>query len=466
MQNVKLQNWKREITYHAAQYEKVQSVDDIVRIVNDREQYPSPVRAKGSHHSTTKCIVAEQGTVIDMTEMDEIIEIDEEARTITMQAGVRHFDAAKALEKRGYQFYVNCEIGNLTVGAGACAATKDASYHPTANDEWEYGQVNSYVVGMKVVQADGNILKVTESDGELLEAMRSSYGMLGIVYEVTFKIKPITPMAVQHVYYHVDDFADQFEELVTQSRSMMLFLFPFLDTVIVEYRYDGANLDIDSWQWDVRNWFWKTGSPFMGRTISSFVPGRHLRSSLLNGYDRLAQWLMQSLLHDKDTSPADQIIEYPETAGYSSYTFSIWSFPAEEYPQTIRKYFEFCKEYHRQNGYRCDLANVGYYIAQDTQSLFSYTREGPGCTLDPVSTASRGWEGFLTAYNEFCIQHGGKPLFNQTPKITPLQAKAAFGPEIETFLTYRQDHDPDERFYTDFFRTLFSRVDKPVPQHA
>jgi len=35
----------------------VESVDDIVRIVTDTARYPSPVRAKGSHHSTTRCIV-------------------------------------------------------------------------------------------------------------------------------------------------------------------------------------------------------------------------------------------------------------------------------------------------------------------------------------------------------------------------------------------------------------------------
>lgn len=460
MGNVKLQNWKRSITYHADQYQKVESVDDIVQIVKNPDRFPSPVRAKGSHHSTTECIVAEEGTVIDVSGMDEIVEIDEEAKTITMQAGVQHIDAAKELEKRGLQFYVNCEIGNLTVGAGACAATKDASYYSEDEEEWEYGQCNSYVVGMKAVQPNGEILEVTAEDGELMEAMRSSYGMLGIIYEVTFKVKEISPMTVEHVYYHVDEFANRFEELVAQNRSMMLFLFPFIDTVIVEYRYRGGGpIQHDRWEWRLRNWVWKTGSPFVGRTVSKIVPTQRLRSWTLNGYNRLSRAVMQKTLREANTSPTDQIIRYGETAGYSSYTFSIWAFPAEDYPQAIRDYFQFCKDYHQKNGYRCDLANVGYYIAQDTQSLFSYTREGPACTLDPVSTGGEGWDGFITAYNEFCIQHHGKPLFNQSPGITPLQVEAAFGPEIKTFQKYRQEYDPDDRFYTDFFRTLFSRVE-------
>jgi FAD/FMN-containing dehydrogenase len=434
----------------------VESVDDIIRIVTDNEKYPSPVRAKGSHHSTTRCIVAEQGTVIDVTKMNKILNIDKEAKTITMQAGVLHIDAARELEKNGLQFYVNVEIGNLTVGSGACGGTKDASYFSETEGKYEFGQVASYVIGMKTVRPDGEIIEVTEDDPELLEVMRSSYGMLGILFEVTYRVKEIKPMAVEHISYHVDEFADRLTELINKNRSMMLYMFPFLDRVVVEYRYDGSGpLTSNSWQWRLRNWVWKTVGPFVGMTASLFIPFKRIRYWLIDQFNRIAQVILTWVLRGCNTSPADQIIRYPETAGYSSYTFSIWSFPREEYPATIRAYFKFCKDYYRQNGYRCDMLNVGYSIAQDTSSLFSYTRKGPALTIDPVSTGLTGWLGFLTSYNEFCIQHNGTPLFNQSRGITPLQAKAAFGPEVQKFQDYRRRYDPEDRFYTDYFRKRF-----------
>lgn len=451
---VKVQNWKREITYYPTALEIANSVEDIIRIVKDTKRYPSPVRAKGSHHSTTQCIVADRGTVIDMTRMNRILNIDEKAKTITMQAGVLHFDAAHELEKRDLQFYVNVEIGNMTVGSGACGATKDASY--ISDGKVEFGQVASYVVGIKAVLPNGEILEITEDQPELLEVMRSSYGMLGVIYEVTYKVKEIRPMAVEHVSYHVDEFANRLEELIGHGRSMMLYLFPFLDRVIVEYRYDGIGpLASNSWQWRLRNWAWKTVNPGLGKTVSLLVPIKSLRSLLIDRLNQVSQAVLTWVLRGCNTSPADQIIRYPDRGGYTAYTFSIWAFPREEYPKTIRKYFQFCKDYYKQNGYRCDLLNVGYSIAQDTSSLFSYTRKGPALTLDPVSTGSRGWYGFLTAYNEFCIQHNGTPLFNQTWGITPLQSKAAFGPEIEKFHQYRRKYDPNDRFYTEHFRKLF-----------
>lgn len=106
----------------------------------------------------------------------------------------------------------------------------------------------------------------------------------------------------------------------------------------------------------------------------------------------------------------------------------------------------------KDNGYRCD---VGYSIRQDRRSIFSYTRDGPALTLDPVSSGSKGWKGFLVAYNEFCIQHNGKPLLNQTGSTTPLQAKSAFKAEIGEFQDIRHKLDSRDRFYIPYFRSLF-----------
>ena len=456
MGKVKVQNWKRSISYFANSVEVVQNVDDIVRIVKNPDQYPSPVRVKGSHHSTTRCIVAESGTVIDISRMNRILDINVEARTITMQAGVLHINAAHELEKHGLQFFVNVELGNLTVGSGACGGTKDASYFSAENNEYEFGQVASYVVGIKAVSANGELIEVIEDDDTLMQAMRSSYGMLGIIYEVTYRVKEIKPLAVEHVRYHVDEFAERLEELVAGNRSMMLYLFPYLDRVVVEYRYDGTEpMRSNSWQWRLRNWVWKTGSPGFSRIVNLLIPFRKLRSWIFDSYNRLSQWVITRIIRDCNSSPADQIIRYPETAGFASYTFSIWAIPLAEYPRAIRDYFQFCKDYFNNHGYRCDLLNVGYFITQDTQSLFSYTRQGPAMTLDPVSTGASGWDEFIVAYNEFCSEHNGTPLFNQTRGITPGQAKKALGPEIQTFQKIRRKHDPDDRFYTEYFRERF-----------
>lgn len=276
MNRILRQNWKRTISYYPARVKMVETVDEIVAIVKDRENYPSPVRAAGSNHSTTRCIETNGGTLIDLTRMNKILRIDEQAETITMEPGVLYIDAAKKLEQHGLQFFVNVELGNMTVGSGACGGTKDASM------PGEKGQVCSYVVAMKVVQPSGELLEVTEDDPELLRVMRSSYGLLGILCEVTYKVQKLRPLVVEHITYCLDDFADHLDQLIARDESMMMFLFPFLDKVIVEYRRYGEWSEDETpvterWQWRLRNWIWKTVAPLFGFWATRLVPIKTVR---------------------------------------------------------------------------------------------------------------------------------------------------------------------------------------------
>ncbi len=74
--------------------------------------------------------------------------------TLTVEAGAIHIDLAKTLKAQNLQFYVNTEIGSLSSGSAACAGTKDAS---TPN---EYGQVGSYVTGVKMVLPSDNKITI------------------------------------------------------------------------------------------------------------------------------------------------------------------------------------------------------------------------------------------------------------------------------------------------------------------
>ena len=98
--------------------------------------------------------------------------------------------------------------------------------------------------------------------------------------------------------------------------------------------------------------------------------------------------------------------------------------------------------------------NVGYRINKDTSSLFSYSFDGTILSLDPVSTGGPGWDDFLVAYNQFCSDRNGVPLFNQTKSITPSQAKKAFGQRLETFKKSREQYDPDNRMLNEYFKSM------------
>jgi FAD/FMN-containing dehydrogenase len=77
-------------------------------------------------------------------------------------------------------------------------------------------------------------------------------------------------------------------------------------------------------------------------------------------------------------------------------------------------------------------------------------------TFDPVSTGDPGWEDFLTAYNSFCSQHNGVPLFNQTNLLTREQVQRAFGGQLQVFERFRRRFDPGNRLVNAYFRELLA----------
>jgi hypothetical protein len=441
-------NWFGDLVSHPQVIVDANSVDDIVRILRNPEQYPSPVRAVGCNHSTTVCGVAEGGTLIRM-KMNRILNLGTDS--LTVEAGAIHIDMAQELERQGQQFYVNTEIGNLSAGSAACAGTKDSSF------PGEYGQVGSYVTGVKMVLPSGDLLEVTDAQPDLMQQVRASYGTFGIVYEVTYRIRPLLPMAVHHETFTLADFIQQLPALKARNCAMMFFFFPFDDLITIEFRNynpDAAGTP-NRIIWPLRNYMWATAGPKFGHDLEETVADPKIRYGILDNFNALWRLKLEHIITSDNTVAADEIIRYPDVANDSRYTFSFFAFPEEQFPAALGDFFQFCRDYYAEHGYRCNLLYVGYRVAQDQQSLLSYSYDGPVITIDPVSTANPGWEDFIAAYNQFCADRNGKPLLNQTVGLTPQLAKQAFGDKLMQIEQTRKQYDPAGRLLNDYFRGIF-----------
>ena len=441
-------NWFGDLTFHAQQVVEAQSVEDIIGVLKDAQRCPSPVRALGSNHSTARCGVAEGGTVIRMEKMNRILEIT--ADSVTAEGGALYIDIAKELEKRNLQFYVNTEIGSLSVGSAACAGTKDASF------PGEYGQVGSYITRIKLVLPSGDLLEVTEDQPDLMRQVRSSYGTFGVVYEATFKVRPILPMAVRHETFELDDFIKRLPELQAMPESLMFYIFPFENLITIEFRHYNpkATGEPNRTVWPLRNYLWATAGPAVCAQAEAEIENPTIRYGVIDSFNSLWRFKLTNLVSSDNTVATDQIIRYPLVSNASRYTFSLWAFPVESYARVLPEYFAFARKYYQEQHYRNNMLYVGYRIAKDKESLLSYSYDGDVMTIDPVSTANPGWTTFLAAYNDFCSENGGIPLLNQTFGVTRAMAQKALGARLQTFADTRRHYDPSGRLLNDYFRDL------------
>lgn len=449
-------NWFGDIVSHPQVVADAHSVDDIVAILKNPQKYPSPVRAVGSNHSTAACGTADGGTVIRMGSMNRILNIG--TGTVTVEGGALYIDIAKELEKHHLQFFVNTEIGSLSAGSAACAGTKDASM------PGEFGQVGSYVTRIKMVLPSGDLLDVAEDQPELMQKIRSSYGTFGIVYEVTFRLRSILPMAVHHETFTLEDFVVKLPELQARNESLMFYIFPFDNLITVEFRHynPSATGEPNRFAWPLRNYLWANAGPRTCAQIEADIEDPTIRYGVIDGFNAVWRLKLENIIKSDYTIAPDQMIRYPTISDSSRYTFSLWAFAQETYPKVIADCFQFCRKYFKDTGYRNNMLYVGYSIAQDQASLLSYSYDGPVITIDPVSTANKGWDTFLDVYNQFSSDAGGIPLFNQTPRLTRAMAQKALGTRLKTFADARKTFDPGNRLLNAYFQDLLADAETAV----
>ncbi|MGB2932033.1 MAG: FAD-binding protein [Methyloceanibacter sp.] len=445
-----IKSWDGTWTYRPKVLVTPESVEDIVEIVTSVVRFPSPVRPAGSMHSTARMNGDDGGTMVDMKTMNRILRFGEDS--VTVEAGATYIVVSNALKERGLQFHVTTEIGNVTLGAMATAATKDSSF------PGGYGQISSYVSEMRYVTPTGAVRAINERDNpEEMQVMRSSYGLLGIVFEVTIKARPTTALSVRHHSMGLPEFRKRFPVYKAQGYAVMFYVFPYVRRVLVELRKDNPAVKPTSRRrWSYRNRFWRKYGP----AITLWIRARTANPRLRDLADRLHFFILRQglvrVVRSDATWPHAQIINYPRDPGPFKYLFSMWAFPERNYFDILVEYCDFVDTYAAKTGFRCDLPSVGYSIVQDREALLSYCWDGATLSIDPASTGGKEWEDFLHAYNGFCSARGGTPLFNQTPFLTPEMVRKAFRERLKLFAEYRRQADPENRLLDSHFRELLA----------
>lgn len=447
----KITNYDGSIVTTPQQVVRPQTVDEIQAVFRQTTKYPSPVRAMGSYHSLTPC-ASSTGTIVDMKGMKKVLRIDPKKMTFTAEAGLEIIEASRLLRKRKLQFMLNIEIGNLTLGSAACCHTKDSL------DAVELGQVNSYVTAIKWVTPAGELAEASEeSDPDLLARMRASYGLAGIIYEVTFRIKPLEIVKFDYEILPVADLTQAHVSRVIGANQCMV-CWTIGDSVVIQTRNRATKLRHE-WLAESREFGWNFLGAFsarVARRIGAANPSEELEDLGFRvelGFYRLISKVGGFTLYDPDKT-----IDYSKTPQIARYAFTFWTFPRKDWVANLQAYVKFRDEHFRRTGFRCNLPLGSYFIRKDRSSLLSYTWDGDMISLDPIhapgKTDKDGWDSFLREFNEWARARGGVPLLNQSPFVTRDQVMAAYGDRWKTFSEWIRSVDPSQRMVNEFFRDL------------
>ena len=441
-----LRNWNNSIVSTPRVVAVPHDVQELREMVRDKVKYPSPVRVAASRHSLNACFTSE-GTQVLLSRFDKV-EVDVAARTITVGASIQLIRIRDALRPHGMQLEVSPEIGNATAGSVACCGTKDASLGVHG-----LGQVSSIVVGVRMINADGDVEEVTEqSDPNRMRLIRSSYGLVGIIFEVTFRIQKESVLSHRYKILDLASLPDR-AQLFDDADGVLAFCLPYSKRIVVEQRRilpDGAHISrFSRLKRSTRDAIWADLASF----FTTLVPFNWF----FHVFDRaiVIAFRVLTLLGGFNARRSDSNIDY--TFNRSHYfDFTFWAVPVDRWEAFIPAFLAFCREYHEKTGFRTSLVASAYFINQDQKAVMSFSSAQDIFTMDIADSRPNDpiWLEFNRRYNDFMRHFGARPLLNQTKQLNRDVVHATLSVDWQQILSYRDKTDSGGRFLNKYFADL------------
>jgi FAD/FMN-containing dehydrogenase len=419
-------------------------IKDLRDIIDPASRLPLPLRIQGAGSACTDCNTSETGTTIRMTGLDRIISVDSYNHKVTVQAGVPIADLVKELAEYGLELIGSYDLAGRTVGGAVSAPC----FGPGIGSGGTY--FASSVIGIKMVRADGHMLKIDSSQKNLLGSLRTSFGMLGVIHEVTLKVRPIRTFTATHRRVSIDKFASVIDALARADVGIKFYLMPYRDRVYLDLRrYESDPGSTYTAPWKLKDWGESTVLPHIFKSLNRVVPMQSVRYKLIDTISEATQGLLNSRLVTSGSNAAAQSDPHGKRGARRCF-YSTWCFPAASFSMVVKAYRDFCATMYAESGYRCDMPAVGYRLNRDSTSLLSPSFDEPMIALTSASTQEKGWDDFVIDLAEFAEKWGGLPLISQSRALRAEHVIQSYHKRLDFFRNMRRKLDPDNRFVNPF----------------
>jgi xylitol oxidase len=171
-------NWAGNLTFAAERVHRPASLDELRALVAGSRR----VKALGSGHSFNG-IADTEGDLVELSGLPADIDIDSDAATVRVAAGVRYAELAEELDAHGFALPNMASLPHISVAGSVATGT-----HGSGNGN---GSLATAVRGLELVTADGGSQVLSrDEDGDRFAGSVVALGALGIATHLVLDLVP------------------------------------------------------------------------------------------------------------------------------------------------------------------------------------------------------------------------------------------------------------------------------------
>ncbi len=393
------------------------------------------LRAPGTGHSFTP-LCATEGTLVDMAAFSGLRRVDKAASTATLFAGTPLWAAGPALHAQNMALLNMGDIDRQTLGGVVGTGT-----HGTGRT---LGSISSAVAGFRIILADGSVLTCSEGENEeIFAAGRVSLGMLGVMTEITMRVRPAYKLIEKNFLLPPQELFAQLDSLVATNRHFEFFWFPYADVAVCktlnetdeqapeprtaeQMRDRGERIGADSQTFASINRILPY-TPFL------LGPTHRLFSQLMPGHGQ-PRW-------------SHEIFPSPRPIRFNEMEYAV---PFERGADCVREIVDMIRKKRINTGFPLEFRSVApddvwlspfYKRESVTIAVHQYFTVDPARLFDACETVFRAYDG---------RPHWGKKHTRTADELRVIY------PEFDRFVALRRRLDPSGKFLNSYLNAMFA----------
>ncbi|WP_231889958.1 MULTISPECIES: FAD-binding oxidoreductase [Bacillaceae] len=156
-----------------------ENIEQLQKIIKDSNKHGKHISIAGLQHSQGGHTYYKNGTVLDMKNMNKILEINEQEKTVRVEAGASWGDIQESINPYGLALKVTQSQSIFTVGG---SLSVNAHGRDIRN-----GSMAGTVKEMTLITPAGEVKKLKRGD-QLMQEVLGGYGLFGVIADVTLEL--------------------------------------------------------------------------------------------------------------------------------------------------------------------------------------------------------------------------------------------------------------------------------------